>query len=85
MQVLESINSQGKLEAPLALAIERAASKQELEDLYLPYRQKRRTRAQIAREAGLEPLADQLLADRKLDPSQVALGFLAPHAEGDLR
>jgi uncharacterized protein len=85
VQVLESIESQGKLEAPLAVAIERAASKQELEDLYLPYRQKRRTRAQIAREAGLEPLADQLLADRTLDPSQVALGFLAPNAEGDLK
>jgi uncharacterized protein len=85
VQVLESIENQGKLEAPLAAAIERAASKQELEDLYLPYRQKRRTRAQIAREAGLEPLADQLFADRKLDPSQAALGFLAPDAEGDLK
>ena len=85
VQVLESIDSQGKLEAPLAAAIDRAASKQELEDLYLPYRQKRRTRAQIAREAGLEPLADQLFADRKLDPAQLALAYLAPDAEGDLK
>ncbi len=83
--VLESIQSQGKLEAPLAAAIEAAASKQELEDLYLPYRQKRRTRAQIAREAGLEPLADQLFADRKLDPAKAALAYLAPDAQGDLK
>ena len=85
VQVLESIDSQGKLEASLASAIDRAASKQELEDLYLPYRQKRRTRAQIAREAGLEPLADVLLADRTLDPSVQAASYLAPDAEGDLK
>ena len=55
--ILDSISQQGKLDAALQLAIEAADSKTQLEDLYLPYRPKRRTEAQIAREAGLEPLA----------------------------
>src|SRR5690606_1445926 len=61
--ILASIDEQGKLTDELRADIEAADSKSRLEDLYLPYKQKRRTRAQIAREAGLEPLADGLLAD----------------------
>src|SRR5262245_6139596 len=60
--ILESIREQGKLTEELEAAIRAAVTKQELEDLYLPYKPKRRTRAQIARERGLEPLADALLA-----------------------
>jgi uncharacterized protein len=60
--ILESIREQGKLTDELEAAIRAAGTKQELEDLYLPYKPKRRTRAQIARERGLEPLADTLLA-----------------------
>jgi len=60
--ILESIREQGKLTDELEAAIRAAVGKQELEDLYLPYKPKRRTRAQIAREKGLEPLADALLA-----------------------
>ena len=62
--ILASIEEQGKLTDELRGAIEStAATKQALEDIYLPYKPKRRTRAQIAREAGLEPLADALFAD----------------------
>ena len=60
--ILASIEEQGKLTDELRAAVEAAATKQALEDLYLPYKPKRRTRAQIAREAGLEPLADALFA-----------------------
>ena len=66
--ILASIDEQGKLTEPLRAAIDAATTKQALEDLYLPYKPKRRTKAQAAREAGLEPLADALLADPKLDP-----------------
>ncbi|MBA4467260.1 RNA-binding transcriptional accessory protein, partial [Cylindrospermopsis raciborskii CS-506_A] len=59
--VLQSIDEQGKLDAPLRKQIEEADTKARLEDLYLPYKPKRRTKAQIAREAGLGPLAEQLL------------------------
>ena len=59
--ILDSIAQQGKLDAALKHAIDTADSKARLEDLYLPYRPKRRTKAQIAREAGLEPLAESLL------------------------
>jgi|CXWL01.1.fsa_nt_gi uncharacterized protein len=77
--ILASIAEQGKLTAELAAAIRAAVGKQDLEDLYLPYRPKRRTRAQIARERGLEPLADQLLAgaaDRSADPLALAASFV---------
>ena len=60
--VLKAIDEQGKLTPDLARAINEAGTKVELEDLYAPYKVKRRTKAQIAREAGLEPLADRLLA-----------------------
>ena len=78
--VLKSIADQGKLTPALRAAIEAAPTKQELEDLYLPFKQKRRTKAMIAREAGLEPLADTLFSDPTLDPLAEAAVFL--NAEG---
>lgn len=74
--ILSSIDEQGKLTPELRADIEAADSKARLEDLYLPYKQKRRTRAQIAREAGLEPLADGLLADPSRVPETFAAGFV---------
>ena len=78
--VLKSIDEQGKLTPELRAAIETVPTKQELEDLYLPYKPKRRTKGMIAREAGLEPLADKLFADPSLDPSAEAAAFI--NAEG---
>lgn len=74
--VLKSIEEQGKLTPELRAVIETAPTKQELEDLYLPYKQKRRTKGMIAREAGLEPLADRLFADPTLDPQAEAAAFV---------
>ncbi|WP_227368582.1 Tex family protein [Halomonas sp. M20] len=74
--VLASIDEQGKLTDELSKQIREADTKQRLEDLYLPYKKKRRTKAQIAREAGLEPLADALLADPGLDPQSTALSYV---------
>ncbi len=74
--ILDSIRSQGKLSPELELAIIDADTKTLLEDLYLPYKPKRRTKAQIAREAGLEPLADALLENRDLIPEQAALAYI---------
>ena len=74
--VLASIEEQGKLSDELRGDILAADTKSRLEDLYLPYKPKRRTRAQIAREAGLEPLADGLLADPTQDPQAFAAGFI---------
>jgi uncharacterized protein len=74
--VLKSIGEQGKLTPELRAAVEAAPTKQELEDLYLPYKPKRRTKGQIAREAGIEPLADKLFADPTLDPAQEAQAFV---------
>ncbi|WP_441251731.1 Tex family protein [Kitasatospora sp. McL0602] len=74
--VLESVEAQGKLDDTLRAQILAADSKARLEDIYLPYKPKRRTKAQIAREAGLEPLADALLADAGLDPAATAAGYL---------
>ena len=74
--VLASIEEQGKLTDALRAEIEAADSKARLEDLYLPYKPKRRTRAQIAREAGLEPLADGLLADPTLVPETAAAAYI---------
>jgi uncharacterized protein len=70
--ILKSIEEQGKLTDELGARIAQADTKARLEDLYLPYKQKRRTKAMIAREAGLEPLADALLADPALAPEQAA-------------
>lgn len=76
--VIESIESQGKLTEELKSALMQAETKQRIEDLYLPYKPKRRTRAQIAKEAGLEPLADKLLENPTLVPEQEAENFLNP-------
>jgi protein Tex len=81
--VLESIDSQGKLTPELRAAIEAAPTKQELEDLYLPYKQKRRTKGQIAREAGIEPLADKLFANPLLVPADEALAFVKAEKHED--
>jgi uncharacterized protein len=78
--VLRSIDEQGKLTPELQAAIESAPTKQELEDLYLPYKPRRRTKGMIAREAGLEPLADRLFTDPTLDPLAEAPAFV--NAEG---
>ncbi len=75
--VLESISSQGKLTDSLADQIAAAMSKSRLEDIYLPFKPKRRTKAQTAREAGLEPLADALIKNPTLDPGHTAAGFVA--------
>jgi protein Tex len=74
--VLKSVDEQGKLTPELRAAIDAAPTKQELEDLYLPYRQKRRTKGQIAREAGIEPLADALFADPSLVPADAAAAYV---------
>ena len=76
--VIKSIQEQGKLTPELLAAIEAAPTKQELEDLYLPYKPKRRTKGMIAREAGLEPLADKLFADPTLNPAAEAEAFVLP-------
>jgi protein Tex len=74
--ILESVRAQGKLDEALEAQIMAADSKARLEDIYLPYKPKRRTKAQIAREAGLEPLADGLLTDPGRDPQQAAAGYV---------
>ena len=76
--ILDSISQQGKLDAALKQAIDEADSKARLEDLYLPYRPKRRTKAQIAREAGLEALADALLSRADRSPEQAARQYVEP-------
>ncbi|GAA4877234.1 Tex family protein [Pseudonocardia benzenivorans] len=78
--VLESIRGQGKLDEALEARILAADSKARLEDIYLPYKPKRRTKAMIAREQGLEPLADALLADPALDPTATA----EPYVTGEV-
>ncbi|MBK9684051.1 MAG: RNA-binding transcriptional accessory protein [Betaproteobacteria bacterium] len=80
--VLRSIEEQGKLTPELRGAIEAAPTKQELEDLYLPYKPRRRTKGMIAREAGLEPLADRLFADPGLEPLAEATAFIAAYPGG---
>jgi uncharacterized protein len=76
--ILKSIAEQGKLTPELQASIDAAATKQRLEDLYLPYKPKRRTKAMIAREAGLAALAEKLLADPTLDPQQEASTYIKP-------
>ncbi len=76
--IVESINSQGKMTDELAVKLARAVTKAELEDLYLPYKPKRRTKAEIAREKGLGPLADAIWANRAADPSKLAEAYLSP-------
>ncbi len=74
--ILEALTQSGKLTEELERELRQADTKQRLEDLYLPYKPKRRTRAQIAREAGLAPLADKLPADPTLDPETEAAAFV---------
>lgn len=74
--ILESVREQGKLDAALEASILAADSKARLEDIYLPFKPKRRTKAEIAKEAGLEPLANQLIAEPGNDPKVVAEGFI---------
>ena len=81
--VIESVREQGKLDAALEQALRAVDTKQALEDLYLPYRKKRRTKAMIAREAGIEPLAGRLLADPGLDPEREAAAFVNAEAGFD--
>ncbi|HEU4425640.1 MAG TPA: Tex family protein [Pilimelia sp.] len=76
--IIESIRGQGKLDDALEAQLLAADSKARLEDIYLPYKPKRRTKAQIAREAGLEPLADRLLADPTQDPRATAARYVDP-------
>ena len=74
--ILKAVGDQGKLTPELTRALNAAGTKVELEDLYAPFKIKRRTKAAIAREAGLEPLADQLLANPQLSPDAAAVGFV---------
>ncbi|MBR8744741.1 Tex family protein [Nocardiopsis sp. MG754419] len=74
--ILESIRAQGKLDDELEARINAADSKARLEDIYLPFKPKRRTKAQIAREAGLEPLAEGLIGDPSLDPQETASAYV---------
>ena len=74
--ILESIRSQDKLTSALELAINRAETKTLLEDLYLPFKPKRRTKSQIAREAGLEPLTHNILANRNISPEELAIKYV---------
>jgi uncharacterized protein len=74
--ILKSIREQGKLTEALTRAIGAATTKSELEDIYLPYKPKRRTKATIAREKGLEPLRDAILADRSKNPELLARTFV---------
>jgi uncharacterized protein len=78
--ILDSIRSQGKLTDALEAQISRVDTKAELEDLYLPYKPKRRTKADIARERGLGPLAEAILADRKTPPADLA----KPYVTGEI-
>ncbi|MFN9708301.1 MAG: Tex family protein [Burkholderiales bacterium] len=78
--ILKSIDEQGKLSPDLRARIEAAPTKQELEDLYVPYKPKRRTKAMLAREAGLEPLADRLFDNPCLIPQEEAQGFIKAEA-----
>ncbi|MEY4268011.1 MAG: hypothetical protein RIS90_2546 [Pseudomonadota bacterium] len=76
--IVTSIEAQGKMTPALLAALQASTTKQALEDLYLPFKQKRRTKGQIAREAGLEALADRLWADPTLDPQAQAQCFVKP-------
>ncbi|TNJ42678.1 Tex family protein [Phaeobacter sp. B1627] len=80
--IRDSILSQDKLTDDLARSIAKAETKAQLEDIYLPYKPKRRTKAMIARENGLEPLLDAILADRMEDPEQLAGGYLGEAVPG---
>jgi len=74
--IVASITEQGKMTDALALGLAKATTKAELEDIYLPFKPKRRTRAMIARENGLQPLYEAILADRAADPMALAAGYV---------
>ncbi|MES2969379.1 MAG: Tex family protein [Pseudomonadota bacterium] len=82
--ILSSIKDQGKLTDALETSLLKATTKAELEDIYLPFKPKRRTRAMIARENGLGPLADAILADRAADPATLATAYVT-HAVPDVK
>ena len=75
--ILKAIDAQGKLSAPLEQQLYTASTLVELEDIYTPFKQKRRTKATIAKEAGLEPLADKLLINPNQPPEEMAKAFAA--------
>ena len=77
-EVKKSIENQGKLTEELSAAIDSAATMTEVEDLYRPYKQKRRTRGSIAREKGLEPLAEAIFAQDGSDPAELAAAYIDP-------
>ena len=77
-EVKSAIEAQGKLTEELSAAIDAAATQAEVEDLYRPYKQKRRTRASVAREKGLEPLAQAIFQQDGQDPAVLAEGFVNP-------
>jgi protein Tex len=79
--VLKAIDEQGKLTPALMVAIDAAGTKQEVEDIYLPFKLKRRTKGQLAKEAGLEPLADALFANPTLVPAEAAAAYVIPFKE----
>ncbi|MFT5174076.1 MAG: hypothetical protein ACI8W7_002263, partial [Gammaproteobacteria bacterium] len=81
LSVLASIDEQGKLSPQLKAAIEQADTKTRLEDLYLPYKKKRRSKGQIAIEAGLQPLADAIMNDVSVDPESVAVQYIGGEHE----
>ncbi len=81
LAIIESIKEQGKLTPEIEKALLAADTKARLEDIYLPFKEKRRTKAQIAKEAGLEPLADMLLLDPDKSPEMEAKGFLKKDGE----
>ena len=86
--IVKTISDQGKMTPELQKRIEATWDATELEDIYLPYRPKRRTRAQVAREQGLEPLAETLLLQRERDPEHAALAFVTdevPDAEAAIK
>lgn len=76
--IIKSIDEQGKLTPELLASLQACTTKQELEDIYLPFKPKRRTKGQIAREAGIEPLADRLFANPSLVPADEAAAFVKP-------
>jgi uncharacterized protein len=83
--IIESINSQGKMTPEIEQALLTADTKARLEDIYLPFKEKRRTKAQVAKEAGLEPLADMLIADPMKDPQLEAKAFLKKDGENPVK
>ena len=83
--IIESIKSQGKMTPEIEQALLTADTKARLEDIYLPFKEKRRTKAQIAKEAGLEPLADMLISDPMKDPNLEAKSFIKKDGENPVK